>query len=212
MNISTTSQDSVSNFKKSFILPIYICLFFCTWIWTLIGAYDIQVWLLENFLLFVLVLTAIFTYKRYQLSQQTYLLLITFLLLHLYGARYTYENNPLGLWIQQWSGSSRNSYDRIVHFAFGLLLTYPIFEIIRNFIKLSFNISAILSFAFISTLAAFYEIIEWVVGGIFFPDQGPAFIGMQGDSWDTQKDIFLAIAGSLLTILVMSVNKKRIVS
>ena len=212
MNISTTSQETVSNFKKSFILPLYLCLFFCTWLWTFISAYDIQVWLLENLLLFLLVIAALITYKKYQLSPQTYMLLITFLLLHLFGARYTYENNPLGIWIQQWTGSSRNSYDRIVHFSFGLLWTYPIFEIIRIYIKLSFNVSAILAFACISTLAAFYEIIEWVIGGIFFPEQGTAFIGMQGDNWDTQKDIFLAIAGSLVTIIAMSVNKKRIVS
>jgi putative membrane protein len=178
-------------------------------LWTFFSAADLFVWLLENILLFMMVATAVITYRRYPLSQKSYLLLITFLILHLYGARYTYESNPLGHWLQHLSGGSRNSYDRIVHFSFGLLWTYALLEIILKYIKLDYNLSAILSFACISTLAAFYEIIEWVIGGIFFPEQGTEFLGMQGDQWDTQKDMLLALAGSLISIGYIYFMKNR---
>jgi putative membrane protein len=209
MEISTNSQITFESLKKNLFFSIYICFFLCIWLWTFLGAYNVNVWLLENVLLFVLVFAALFTYKKYPLSQVAYILLITFILLHLYGARYTYENNPFGLWIQQLTDSSRNSYDRIVHFSFGLFWTYPLVEINKKYLRLSIVTAMILAFACISTMAAFYEVIEWIIGGIFFPEQGIAFIGQQGDRWDTQKDIFLGLAGSVIALSYLAFSGKR---
>jgi putative membrane protein len=167
---------------------------------------------MENILLFIMVAVALITYKKYPLSQLSYSLLITFLLLHLYGARYTYENNPLGLWFQSIAGNERNSYDRIVHFSFGVLWTYPIYEILRRYSKVQPVFASIGTFTMLITLASIYELIEWIVGRIFFPEQGAAFIGLQGDVWDTQKDIALALVGSLITLTLILCIRKHTIS
>jgi putative membrane protein len=194
---------------KPYLLPVYIFIFLCTWVWTFVAAYDLYVWLLENILLFILVTGAVVTYRKYPLSRLSYSLLITFLLLHLYGARYTYENNPLGIWLQTITAGERNSYDRIVHFAFGLLWTYPVYALIRKQLPVNYLLACAATFCIITTLASFYEILEWVIGGIFFPEQGTAFVGLQGDPWDAQKDIALAALGSLITLGILVFIKRK---
>jgi putative membrane protein len=174
----------------------------------LVSASDIKVWLLENVLLFLLIGAGMLTYRKYVLSDLSYILLISFLLLHLYGARFTYENNPLGLWLQQLTNGPRNSYDRIVHFAFGFFITYPLREIGIRYGRFSNLMALITAMVAITFMGAWYEIIEWIVGGIFFPEQGTAFVGIQGDNWDTQKDIFLAIIGSMLMSTCIVLFKK----
>lgn len=95
-----------------------------------------------------------------------------------------------------------------MHFSFGLLWTYPVFELFRSYIKVHFTI-IISAFTLIITLASFYEIIEWVIGGIFFPEQGTAFLGLQRDNWDTQKAIFLAMTGTLVTVFINAISKNQ---
>lgn len=214
MQLSTASQSQSkpSLYKHSIFLQVYICIFICVWIWTFVNALDIQVWVLENVLLFLFIGAGLITYKRYILSDLSYILLISFILLHLYGAGFTYENNPLGLWLQEFTHAPRNSYDRIVHFAFGLFITYPLWEIGLKYIHFSNYVSLMVAMVAITFLGAWYEIIEWIVGGIFFPEQGIAFVGLQGDHWDTQKDIFLAIIGSvIMSISILLVKRKDLI-
>jgi putative membrane protein len=212
MHLSTTSRSKPVTLKSHLYLQIYVCIFICTWIWTLLGASDIKVWLLENVLLFLLIGAGTLTYKRFALSNTSYILIISFLLLHLYGARFTYEDNPLGLWLQQVTNGPRNSYDRIVHFAFGFFISYPLWEIGLKYARFTNAVAIMVAVVGITFLGAWYEIIEWVVGGIFFPEQGIAFVGIQGDNWDTQKDIFLAIVGSLIMSACIFLCKGRILA
>ncbi|MDO1448919.1 DUF2238 domain-containing protein [Rhodocytophaga aerolata] len=211
MEIDSSHVSRTYSFKQ-FLLPGYIFLFFCIWIWTFVEAYDLYVWIMENILLFLMVVGAVFTYKKYPFSHLSYSLLITFLLLHLYGARYTYENNPLGLWFQSIAGTERNSYDRVVHFSFGALWTYPVYELIRKYGKIPLVFASIGTFTILTTLASLYELVEWIVGEVFFPEQGTAFIGLQGDVWDTQKDIALALVGSLFTLALILFARKPTIS
>jgi putative membrane protein len=150
----------------------------------------------------------IFSIKRYQFSDLSYLLLCIYLCLHVYGSKYTYADNPFGYWLQDVFGSSRNHYDRIVHFSFGFLLAYPIREFFLKWMKYPAFVSWILPIEITLSVSGFYELIEWAVADVFFVEQGAAYLGTQGDIWDAQKDIFLAFLGAILsTTLVSSIKR-----
>src|SRR5207248_1645550 len=80
--------------------------------------------LLENLLIFISVAVLGFTYRKFQFSHISYVLILIFLSFHTIGAHYTYAKVPAGFWLQHWLHLSRNHYDRVIHFSFGLLLLY----------------------------------------------------------------------------------------
>ena len=86
-------------------------------------------WLLENILPVIVVTLLIATYRRFQFSDRSYVLITAFLMLHAVGAHYTYEQVPAGDWLKQALGLQRNHFDRVAHFAFGLLLTCSVREL-----------------------------------------------------------------------------------
>ncbi len=193
--------------KNSFLIGMCL-LFLCIWGWTFANTADMDNWLLENICVFLLVLTLAFTHRFYTLSDMSYLMVLLFLLLHLYGTHHVYAHNPLGEWIQAQTGSTRNPYDRIVHFSFGLLLAYPMREVCLNYIKCSPTLSWILPVLFSLALGALYEIIEWLLVMVVSPSQGTDFLGVQGDEWDAQKDMALEFAGSFCGVSIISIFKK----
>ena len=89
-------------------------------------------WLLENLLVFIYGAILIATYRRFTFSNFSYGLFTVFISLHLVGAHYTYAETPFGFWLQDWFDLSRNHYDRIVHFSFGLLMAYPFHELLTR--------------------------------------------------------------------------------
>ncbi len=98
-------------------------------------------------------------------------------------------------------------YDRLVHFAFGLLIVYPIREMSVRIAKTKGFWGYFVPFMIISAFAGFYEIIEWIAAINVDPVAGSAFLGTQGDEWDAQKDMALAIVGAFITLsIVMLVN------
>ena len=157
-------------------------------------------WLLENLLVLVLFLALAFSYRRLPLSDLSYLLLFFFLCSHEWGANHKYADVPLGEWMKGWLGTDRNHYDRVMHFAFGLFLAYPIQEVFRrtggpdNTWSYWIPIEASLAFG------ALYEMLEWIVASIVSPNAGEAFVGMQGDMWDAQKDMALGGVGAALAM------------
>ena len=112
-------------FKQNPWLWIFLTSFATIWISTLVGTNDLNNWLLENTLTVIFFLFLLFSYKKYQFSDLSYLLITVYLCLHVYGAKYTYAENPFGYWLKDHMGWKRNHYDRIVHFSFGFLLAYP---------------------------------------------------------------------------------------
>src|SRR5215470_3562624 len=130
--------------------------------WTLTGVapLDRRDWLLENFLVVVLTCTLVATYRRFPFSDLSYALIAVFLTLHSIGAHYSYAQVPFGFWMKETLHQSRNHYDRIVHFSFGLLLAYPVRELFvreanaRGFWAYYLSVDAILA------LSAMYEIME----------------------------------------------------
>jgi putative membrane protein len=195
-------------FAQNRWLQAFILVFLIIWTSTLIGTSDINNWILENLLVFLFLLFMIFSFKRYQFSDLSYLLVCVYLCLHVYGSKYTYAENPLGYWLKDVLHWERNHYDRIVHFCFGFFLAYPMREMFLKWLKFPVWVAWILPIEITLSISAFYELIEWGVADVFFPAQGDAYLGTQGDVWDAQKDIFLAFTGAILaTSLVSSIKR-----
>lgn len=204
-------STAVSNFriplKVNTWLWMFIVVFTGIWISTLIGTSDLNNWLLENALTFISLIFLIFSFKRYQFSDLSYLLIFIYLCLHVYGSKYTYADNPFGYWLQDVFHTERNHYDRIVHFSFGFLLAYPMRELFLVWMKYPKMVAWVLPIEITLSISGFYELIEWAVADIFFKAQGDAYLGTQGDIWDAQKDIFLAFSGAILATTIVSLVK-----
>jgi putative membrane protein len=155
-------------------------------------------WLLENAPVLVGVPCAIAGYRRFRLSDRAYVQATIFLLLHTVGAHYTYSEVPLGAWVRAALGLARNHYDRLVHFSFGLLMLRPIREI--GFRGREPGPVALVYFtvAGVALWSLTYEVVEWAVASIVDPAAGTAYLGTQGDPWDAEKDMGLALAGGLI--------------
>ncbi len=205
-------SNAISNFRIPFIqnkwLWCFTVLFFTLWVTTLVGTTDLANWFMENALVFGFLIFLFFHYKKYQFSDLSYLLITIYLCLHVYGAKYTYAENPFGYWLKDAFDMQRNHYDRIVHFSFGFLLAYPMRELFIRFFKFPTWVGWVLPIEITLSVSGFYELIEWGVADVFFPAQGVAYLGTQGDIWDAQKDIFLATLGAILATTIVSILKK----
>ena len=195
---------------KNIWLIAFIAVFMSVWIGSIAGTTDIKNWFLENTLTFIFVTFLVLTYRKFQFSDLSYLLICIYLCLHVYGAKYTYAENPFGYWLQDVFHTSRNQYDRIVHFSFGFLLAYPMREMFLKWLKYPTWVAWILPIEITLSISAFYELIEWAVADIFFKAQGDAYLGTQGDIWDAQKDIFLAFSGAIIATTIVSIIKKAL--
>lgn len=204
-NAISAERNGVS---KNRWIQIFLVVFFGVWISTLVGTSDMNNWILENSLTIIFVVFLSVSYKRYQFSDLSYLLICIYLCLHVYGAKYTYAENPFGYWLQDTFHLARNHYDRIVHFSFGFLLAYPMREACLNWLKFPVWVSWALPIEITLSISGLYELIEWAVADLFFPAQGGAYLGTQGDIWDAQKDMALATFGAILATTIVSVIKK----
>jgi putative membrane protein len=164
-------------------------------------------WLLENLLVLVAVPVFVATARRHRFSNLAYTGLFLFLCVHEIGAHYTYSLVPWHDWWQMLTGSegpppARNHFDRVVHFLYGLLI-YPLaFELFAVVASPRGAWRYTLPMFFLWSHAPIYEIIEWGAAALFGGDLGQAYLGTQGDIWDGQKDMALAMSGSLLAALL----------
>jgi putative membrane protein len=144
--------------------------------------------------------------RRITVSRLSFTLFMAFMALHVLGARYLYSYVPydawserlLGLNITYRFGFSRNHYDRLVHFCFGLLLVIPAWRFSRRIVGLDARWSAAFAMMGILSASAIYEISEWLAAMIMAPDWAESYNGQQGDVWDAQRDMALAACGALL--------------
>jgi len=158
-------------------------------------------WFHENILVFVGVPFTVWLDRRVRFDRLSLTFITLFLALHLVGAHYTYSEVPLFDRIRDWGDYSRNHYDRVVHFSFGLLLAHPIRQLFRKVARARGFWSYFLPLLLVMATSALYEIIEWLFARVVEPAQGTAFLGTQGDIWDAQKDMALASVGALLALL-----------
>jgi putative membrane protein len=178
----------------------HMCLvvFLAFWVLLAIEPVNRHDWLLENVLVILFVPFLIFTFKKLRLSNLSYTLLTIFLLLHLIGAHYTYGNVPIFDTLSRVFGDSRNDYDRIVHFSFGLCFFFPVKEWMDKRIKAEGRWSVFLPIIMVSFMLLLYELMEFFAALVVSPELGVAFIGAQGDVWDTQKDLLFGVLGALI--------------
>jgi putative membrane protein len=175
-----------------------------------IDPLDRQDWFLENILALGLIVVLIATYREFPLSDLSYILLAVFLTLHSIGAHYTYSKVPLGFWIQDLWDLERNHFDRIVHFLFGFLLAYPLRELFLRRVRVRGFWAYYLPISGIVALSGLFEIVESWIARLVSPELGVAYLGTQGDVWDAQKDMTMALVGAFLAImLIYAVSKLR---
>jgi putative membrane protein len=159
---------------------------------------------LESALAIVFVVVLSCTYRRLALSDLSYLLLFGFLMLHEWGAQHKYASVPLGNWLQQYWGDARNPYDRVVHFAYGLMCAYPMQEWFMRSAGVQNGFRYFLPIQFTLACSAVYEMLEAFMASILSPQRGEDFVGMQGDMWDAQKDMFVATMGAVVAMGVVA--------
>lgn len=186
-----------------------LLLFSLYWIILSIEPYSAYNWWLENTLTLLLLLVLALTYRRFKFNNLSYLLIFLFLALHTYGAHYSYTTTLIDEWMIHLFEFERNHYDRIVHFSFGLLLTYPVYEFVHKTMNVTSFWQYTLPIIFIFSAGSFYELIEMWVAHIVAPEIGLNFVGFQGDVWDAQKDMALALYGSMATIGVILAGKRK---
>jgi len=168
------------------------------------GPNDRLTWLLEVGPVLVGAPILIFTYRRFPLTN----LLYTFLFLHsvilVVGGHYTYAEVPVGNWARDFFDLSRNHYDRLGHFAQGFVPALLAREILKRCSPLGHSrwlpflvVCVALSFS------ALYELFEWW-SALVLGESADQFLGSQGDIWDTQWDMFLALTGATICVMVLS--------
>jgi putative membrane protein len=166
-----------------------------------IGARYPADWWLENLVVFGAAGGLALAWRRGFVFSDRSLALIALLgVLHAYGAHYTYSETPLGNVLRDALGLARNPYDRIVHFAFGLLLATPLRELALRAVGARGVWSYLLPLAGALSISASYELTESWAARLAAPELGTAYLGTQGDEWDAQKDMGAALAGVSLAL------------
>lgn len=179
------------------------------WLLAAIGPYDRGDWLLENLLVLVVAGSLALTHRHFVFSNFSYGLIFVFAVLHAVGAHYTYAQTPIGFWVQDALGLARNPYDRFVHLSSGALLAYPLRELIRRRLHLHGLSAYVMPVVVLLSISAAYEIAEYQAARIVDPELGIAFLGTQGDEWDSQKDMALATLGACVGMIATGLYRGR---
>jgi putative membrane protein len=187
--------------ERNPLLQVMVGVYLALWGLLAISPVDRETWLLENYLVFAAAALLAASHRRFVFSNLSYASIWVFLLLHAVGSHYTYSSVPIGDWARDSFDLSRNHYDRFVHFAFGLLLAYPMREITLRRVHAHRLWSFVVPVLFIVSASSFYEVLEWAAARVTSPDVGMAYVGAQGDVWDGQKDMLLAFTGAVVAMI-----------
>ena len=169
-----------------------------------VKPYDRPTWWLEVAPVLIAIPILVATYRRFPLTSLLYGLICLHALVLIYGGSYTYARVPLGFWLQDLLSLERNPYDRIGHFMQGFVPAMVAREIlIRNKYVNGTSMAAFLSLCVALSVSAFYELIEWWAA-LALGQGAEEFLGTQGDPWDTQADMFLALIGAAAALAALS--------
>lgn len=188
------------------------------WLLLAIDPFNRRDWLMENLLVIGFAAGLWLSARHFVFSRISYVLIFAFLVLHAIGAHYTYAQVPYddawraltGHGFNEIFGWNRNYYDRLVHFSYGLLLSYPERELFLRVADARGFWGYFLPFDFTMSTSAIYELIEWAAAATVGKDLGAAYLGTQGDIWDAQKDMLMAGLGALTAMFVtLAVNRSQ---
>ena len=169
-----------------------------------ISPHERSTWLMEVAPVLIAVPILVATRRRFPLSDLLYVLIALHALVLILGGAYTYARVPLGFWIQDWLGLARNPYDRIGHFMQGFVPALVAREILlRQGHVTGRKMAGFLSVCVALAVSALYELIEWWAA-LALGQGADAFLGTQGDPWDTQSDMFMALIGAMLATTALA--------
>jgi putative membrane protein len=173
-------------------------------VWSAVNPYEYGTWLLEVLPVLVAIPLLALTYRRYRLTDLTYVLIAVHAIILVVGGHYTYARVPLGDWFRDTFDLSRNHYDRLGHFAQGFVPAIIAREVLLRSSPL--RRGRWLAFLVVSVclaISASYEILEWQ-SAIWGGEAAGDFLGMQGDVWDAQKDMLLALIGAIVALVTLA--------
>ncbi|NOT20218.1 MAG: DUF2238 domain-containing protein [Sideroxydans sp.] len=176
---------------------------------TALHPHDYATWWMETAPIFIALPILIVTYKTYTLTPLLYRLLFLHALILMVGGHYTYAEVPLGYWMQDWFGFARNNYDKIGHLAQGFIPAMLFRELLLRSSPLKQG-KLLFTLVVASCLAvsASYELIEWAAA-ISMGQGADAFLGTQGDPWDTQTDMLMALIGAIIAQVMLGEVQDR---
>jgi putative membrane protein len=210
MQLTTFLTNDRIAFTKNKLFKIIAALFVIIWIAFYATALDKTDWWIENILVFIFIITLASTHKRFLFSDVSLVFLFLFLFVHIYGAQAAYTHNALGEFFRETWQLKRNPYDRIVHFSFGFLLAYPAVDLLYNKFAVPQKWVGTITNMGILCLATIFELIEWGVSVFTTKETGETYVATQGDIWDAQKDIILALIGSMIVTNTIKYFRKNI--
>jgi len=183
---------------------LWILVFSLVLFWSAIHPHDYFTWVLEVLpaILGLIILAA--TFRKFQFTTFIYWLILLHAIILMIGGHYTYAEVPVFNWLKDAFAMSRNNYDKLGHFAQGFVPAMIAREILIR--KSPLHRGKLLSFIVICiclAVSALYELIEWWVA-MATGTAADAFLGTQGDGWDTQSDIFFALIGAVTSLLLLS--------
>ena len=175
------------------------------WAWSGVAPQDTRLtWVLETFPFIIALPVLLATYTRFPLTRLVYTLIAVHAMILMLGGHYSYARVPLGFWMEDWFGWSRNNYDKIGHFMQGFGPAIYVREILLRTSSLQRGRwLGFMSVAIPLAFSAIYEIIEWLAS-LSNPTDTEAFLGTQGYIWDTQTDMFMCLIGSIVALILLT--------
>ena len=169
-----------------------------------IRPYDRATWWMEVAPVLIALPILAATYSRYPLTSLLYILIFAHSVVLIVGGTYTYARVPFGFWLQDLFELGRNPYDKIGHFMQGFVPAMIAREIfIRGRHVAGPKMTAFLCVCVVLAISSFYELIEWWAA-LALGQGADEFLGTQGDPWDTQSDMFLALLGAITALATLS--------
>lgn len=189
---------------KTWVLCLLLAVFLVVLAWSAYQPYDLLTWALEASPAIIGAIILLVTYRRFELTGLLYVLIFLHAIVLVVGAHYTYAKVPYFDNFMSFVWPDRNNYDKLGHFMQGLVPAMLCRELVMRFNV--FNSRAWMNFFIVSFclgFSAFYELIEWWVA-LLSSEASDSFLGTQGYVWDTQSDMFLALIGAIVALLLLS--------
>lgn len=171
--------------------------------------YDRATWVMETLPVMIVLPVLWASAQRFPLTPLLYWLIFLHCAVLMAGGAYTYARVPLGDWLQDAFMLSRNPYDKIGHFFQGLVPALAAREIfLRRRVVSGRGWLAFLCICVVMTVSAGYELLEWAAAQAM-GQSADEFLGLQGDEWDAQSDMFTALIGALVALAALSGRHDR---
>lgn len=188
---------------RPLLLKTLVCLVVLALLASAFNPHDRTTWLMEILPAAILLPVLVSTHQRFPLSSLLYLLLAIQALGLIAGGHYSFARVPVGSWLQDWLELSRNPYDRLGHFFQGVVPALTARELLVRLDRVrGRHLLPFVCVCMAMTLSAVYELVEWAAA-LALGQGAEEFLGMQGDQWDTQADMFCALLGSLVAMTLL---------